>query len=91
MLKNCLFRAEIATTVLNAVRMAQISGRCGFSICGKGRKKLHMEYTPAARQKVPIRQHFQICRLQNASGNPMRTGGTDRVYGSCVKRLCNLS
>ena len=80
MLKNCLFRAEIATTVLNAVRMAQISGRCGFSICGKGRKKLHMEYTPAARQMVHTRQHFLICRLQNASGNQMRIGVTNGMY-----------
>lgn len=80
MLKNCLFRAEIATTVLNAVRMAQISGRCGFSICGKGQKKLHMAYMRAARQKVRTRQHFQICRLRNVSGNRMQNGVTDRGY-----------
>ena len=36
-----------------------------------------MEYMHAARQKVHIRQHFQICRLRNVNGNQMQTGVID--------------
>ena len=51
---------KMMITVLSVLRMARISLRCGFAICGKAAEGFALAYMPAARRIHDSKLFFQI-------------------------------